>query len=319
IQSAFKTSNTEAEKFTKFYVGYRKSIQTLFDFAHSLPNHHFAMHNEALLKHWGPLAGLSEFPGERMNGMFQKLKTNRRIYNMGYTMLKKLLHFIQFTILTKEYQSTNSEHLQGLYNILQPPAISKSYTKLLLNDQACEAFLTKATPLSPQEYVVLLQYLNQIGRPYRAYTNMPHPEYSLVLPPAAKQLKEFNIREYTYSCKSSHQGNSNIQFQDRFNNCQRTGTIESIFQIPLEGVLQTFLIVQEHMLLPIGEEIKALYIHYPRFKSKIVFASTSNIFFIIEPNHIITHLTTHVQPSGTFGIPYDTLIVCWGLDKGKKC
>ncbi|KAJ3737936.1 hypothetical protein EV360DRAFT_380, partial [Lentinula raphanica] len=54
IICSFKTSNTEAEKFTEFYVGYRKSIQTLFDFAHSLPNHHFAMHNEALLKHWGP-------------------------------------------------------------------------------------------------------------------------------------------------------------------------------------------------------------------------------------------------------------------------
>ncbi|KAJ3831515.1 hypothetical protein F5878DRAFT_674690, partial [Lentinula raphanica] len=191
IICSFQTSNSEAEKFTEFYVKYRKSIQILFDFAHSLPNHHFAMHNEALLKYWGPLAGLSEFPGERMNGMFQKVKTNRRIYDMGYTMLKKLLHFIQFTISTKEYQSTDSEHLKGLYNILQPPATSKSSTQLLLNDQECEAFLAKATPLSPQEYVVLLQYLNQIGRPYRAYTNMPHPEYSLVLPPAAKTLKEF--------------------------------------------------------------------------------------------------------------------------------
>ncbi|KAL1711156.1 hypothetical protein EV121DRAFT_266279 [Schizophyllum commune] len=32
-----------------------------------------------LLKYWGPLAALSEFPGERMNGMLQKVKTNQHL------------------------------------------------------------------------------------------------------------------------------------------------------------------------------------------------------------------------------------------------
>jgi hypothetical protein len=34
------------------------------------------MHNGSLLKFWGPFAALSEFAGERMNGMLQKIKTN---------------------------------------------------------------------------------------------------------------------------------------------------------------------------------------------------------------------------------------------------
>jgi hypothetical protein len=34
------------------------------------------MHNGHLLKFWGPFAALSEFAGERMNGMLLKIKTN---------------------------------------------------------------------------------------------------------------------------------------------------------------------------------------------------------------------------------------------------
>lgn len=79
IVASFTTSNAEAESYTEHYTAYRASIQQLYtDFA-SLPNHHYAMHNELLLKYWGPLAGLSEFPGERINGMLQKIKTNRHL------------------------------------------------------------------------------------------------------------------------------------------------------------------------------------------------------------------------------------------------
>lgn len=77
IIASFKTSNSEAEAFTKHYTDYRQSIQQIHpDFA-SKPNHHLAMHNEWQLKCWGPLAALSEFLGEHMNGLLQKIKTNR--------------------------------------------------------------------------------------------------------------------------------------------------------------------------------------------------------------------------------------------------
>lgn len=74
--TSFKTSDSNAEAFTRRYKAYRESITRLFPTASSLPNHHYAMHYEELLKEWGPLAGLSEFPGERMNGMLQKTNTN---------------------------------------------------------------------------------------------------------------------------------------------------------------------------------------------------------------------------------------------------
>lgn len=81
IISSFSTSNGQADQFTEHFVNYRAALPQLFSIPefHSMPNHHFAMHNGHLLKFWGPLAGLSEFPGERMNGILGRVKHNRRV------------------------------------------------------------------------------------------------------------------------------------------------------------------------------------------------------------------------------------------------
>jgi hypothetical protein len=78
IIAAYSVTNAEADEYTERYIKYRASIQRLYGF-HSRPNHHYAMHNGDLLKFWGPLSLLSEFPGERMNGDMGKIKTNRRL------------------------------------------------------------------------------------------------------------------------------------------------------------------------------------------------------------------------------------------------
>lgn len=79
IICSFQTSNEEADVYTQHYVQYRTIIQDLFHHWPALPNHHWALHNGALLKNWGPLPSVSEFPGERLNGMLQKIKTNRQL------------------------------------------------------------------------------------------------------------------------------------------------------------------------------------------------------------------------------------------------
>jgi hypothetical protein len=76
IVAAYQTSNADADAYTQHYIQYRTAIQQLFPHRPSKPNHHYAMHNGALLKYWGPLASFSEFPGERMNGKLQKMNTN---------------------------------------------------------------------------------------------------------------------------------------------------------------------------------------------------------------------------------------------------
>ncbi len=78
IVSSFKTSNHDAYLYTHLYTRYRRTIQMLFHW-NSVPNHHFAMHNGRLLKFWGPLPALSEFPGERLIGDLQNINTNSKI------------------------------------------------------------------------------------------------------------------------------------------------------------------------------------------------------------------------------------------------
>ena len=79
IVTSFSTSFSEADAYMEHYVDYRHTMSALWENSYSRPNHHYAMHNGDLLKHWGPLAALSEFPGERINGILQKIKTNRRM------------------------------------------------------------------------------------------------------------------------------------------------------------------------------------------------------------------------------------------------
>lgn len=76
IISFYTISNAEADKYTQHYVQYRASLQHLFFYCQSKPNHHYAMHNGDLLKYWGPLASFSKFSGERLNGLLQKISTN---------------------------------------------------------------------------------------------------------------------------------------------------------------------------------------------------------------------------------------------------
>ncbi|KAJ3900013.1 hypothetical protein F5879DRAFT_1018066 [Lentinula edodes] len=302
IICSFKTSNSEAEKFSFHYTKYRESTRQLFPECHDLPNHHFAMHNEQLLKYWGPMPALSEFPGEQLNGMLQKVKTNHRICNL------QMCRFGRVEALWHD-NDTNDKYIKQLYTIIKSNS-AKSPHQVHLSEVECANFLFEAPDLGPQEYVILQQYLHQIGRPFRTYTDIPHPEYSLVLPPAAKRVLNISANKYTYSCFSSHPGNSSIQFYDRFTQTLHTGFIHTILQLPLEGILQSFLLVQEHFILPLAEEQKAPYIKYPELMTRII--------FVIEPQHIITHLTTMFQTKGTYGIPFETYVVCWGLNRGRK-
>lgn len=79
IISAHSTSNADADLYTKHYIQYRQSICVLFSRSKSRPNHHYAMHNGPLMKFWGPLIKISEYPYETHNGALQRIKTNHHL------------------------------------------------------------------------------------------------------------------------------------------------------------------------------------------------------------------------------------------------
>jgi len=64
IIASFETSDADADAYTWHYIQYQIGIQQIFPNHKSKPNHHYAMHNGAMLKYWGPLPPLSEFLGE---------------------------------------------------------------------------------------------------------------------------------------------------------------------------------------------------------------------------------------------------------------
>jgi hypothetical protein len=79
IVCAYSSTNAAADAYMVHYIRYRKSSAKLFPNVGSRPNHHYAMHNGELLKFWGPLIKLSEFPYERHNGSLQRIKTNQHM------------------------------------------------------------------------------------------------------------------------------------------------------------------------------------------------------------------------------------------------
>lgn len=79
IVCAYSSTDAAADAYMVHYIRYRKSSAKLFPNVASRPNHHYAMHNGELLKFWGPLIKLSEFPYEQHNGSLQKIKTNQHM------------------------------------------------------------------------------------------------------------------------------------------------------------------------------------------------------------------------------------------------
>jgi hypothetical protein len=76
IVSLKSTTDADANKFKEAYLLYTDTSKLVFDSPKIFPNHHYALHLPEQMKWWGSLSNVSEFAGERVNGMLQKMKTN---------------------------------------------------------------------------------------------------------------------------------------------------------------------------------------------------------------------------------------------------
>ncbi|KAJ3926363.1 MAG: hypothetical protein NXY57DRAFT_1051411 [Lentinula lateritia] len=119
IISAYSTLNVDADKYMYHYVKYWASIQDLHPGFKFMPNHHYAMHGGDQLKFWGPLSLLCEFPGERMNGDFGQIKTNKHLGDMEFTMIHKSACKGRLEASFHDNQYTNPA-TQKLAEILEP-------------------------------------------------------------------------------------------------------------------------------------------------------------------------------------------------------
>lgn len=208
--------------------------------------------------------------------------------------------------------------LTELSDILHPLEVPADHPSTPLKPTEVAGILAKAPQLEDVEYNALLQYLQLTGRPYQAFYNLPHPRDANILPPHAQQLLQIHRGECTFSCEKSHKGNSAIFFYNPLTQTHDTGFIQTIWSLPLEGLMQTFLVVRPHQSLSGHEEGMAPFSHYPGFKTRIVDLAPSGALVIIETSHIVTHLTTFQRPARTYGISRESLVVCWALNRGRR-
>ncbi len=318
IISSYSTSNADADAYMVHYIKYRASIQKLFPDFKSMPNHHYAMHNGQLLKFWGPLALLSEFPGERLNGDFGQMKTNRRLGDIELTLIQNTSRRGRLDALLHDGVFHN-ETLKDFANLLRPTTTSG--TQQMDQSQIGQA-LANGVRLNEAHYTQLLNYLNASGRQFiSAYSAGPFSLSSLVLPPVARNCYQYKIEDRTYSCHQRHVGNSQIRFYiPGQNQMEDTGVIEAIWELTLDGALQTFLLIRKHQPLPAAELLGSPFSIEPctYLKTKIVDIHLSETVLILEPRHIICHLSSYRRPAGTFGLNTESLVVCWALNRGRR-
>ncbi|KAL1666290.1 hypothetical protein GGF50DRAFT_18026, partial [Schizophyllum commune] len=292
IISSFSTTTSAADEYTYHYTQYRISSKTLFPDNTSKPNHHYAMHNGDLLKYWGPLPVLSEFAGERMNGMLQKVKTNHHMADLSLTMMKQSGRRSRLEALLQG-DSTESAAMRNFGSILQSTDTASSPTEP-----------AKLSRFTEEEYAALLSYLSQTGRHYRAFDKFPHPKDALVLAPWKRDILTYGQDQYSYSCQRANTSNSAVYFYNPLTGTRETGLIQDMWQVELGDSPETntvFFTIGVHSPLSAAEDARGPYAHRPGFLTRMV-RTTLSAKVIVEPEHLLTQLTMSKRPRGAYGI-----------------
>ncbi|KAJ6614431.1 hypothetical protein B0H10DRAFT_1950683 [Mycena sp. CBHHK59/15] len=210
-----------------------------------------------ILKYWGPMAGLNEFWGERMNGMLQRIKTNRDLYDMDHTMLCQMARRCRLMAYLHSSEFTDPQS-KAFADILDVKDTTKPKKPEELDGFAIALYFSKARKMTPKEYKSILSYLNSSSETSLSWLSYPDPEYqAMVLPPNAKWLKNYHENGKTYSCHSSHHSNSLVQFrQPNTDEDPMTGVIRAILEIPLHGFLRKFIFVAPHRPIDIHNTVQ---------------------------------------------------------------
>ncbi|KAJ6603447.1 hypothetical protein DFH09DRAFT_899158, partial [Mycena vulgaris] len=185
----------------------------------------------------------------------------------------------------------------------------KASTNLLSGLEVAK-ILARGIELTRTEYASLLKYLCTTGEPWESAFKMPHAEGALIMLRHALEPSQFKFDGHMYSWYKSHRGNSGIQCKMPNLDKQAIGFIQKIWQMPLQGYLKTFLLVEVHR--PVRNKVPFDTLKY--LATGVVDASPSFNFVVIEPEHMLTHLTVYKRPMGTYGIMRDLLVVCWSLN-----
>jgi hypothetical protein len=236
---------------------------------------------------------------------------------MDFTMLRQMARRCRLLahLHNSEFQDPTLKAFTEILDVKDP---TKPRETEELDSFAVAHYLSKAPKMSGQEYKAILSYLNSAGETSLSWLSYPDIEYqSQILPPNAKRLTEYHENGRTYGCHSSHHSNSLIQF--RKPNAEQsllTGVIRTILEIPLHGFLRKFILVAPHRPINISN---TPYQERPRMMSTLVEIEPYKTLIVIEPKHVITHLSAWIRPARTYpGVNKRFIVVCWALNRGRK-
>ncbi|POW15100.1 hypothetical protein PSTT_02351 [Puccinia striiformis] len=145
----------DLKRFEMHYKKYSDTVGELFDNIKVQPNHHYSLHIPQHMTAWGPLAGVSEFAGERLIGFLQKIKTNNKIDEMHRSMmtrgcrLQRMMEKLEFHQLTQPVD----DEMNPKPRQLKPIRLTESRYQLLFNlviRDNCDV-VNQVTPLLPEE------------------------------------------------------------------------------------------------------------------------------------------------------------------------
>ncbi len=216
----------------------------------------------------------------------------------------------------------DDEELQQLQKALVPSSASVD-DPALLSDLEEAKYLAQGTMLSVEHYNALGTYLELTERQYLSVYSLQQkataPLEARFLPPRAHKPYDVLLDGRTFSTRTSHEGNSAVQYTIPSTQELTTGNIEEIWQLPLNRHIHTFFVIRAHRPLPQALEQLAPFARFRDiYATHIVDCEPANNIIIVEPQHIRTHLSVYQRPAGTYGIPQKTLVVCWALNRGRR-
>ncbi|KAJ7264334.1 hypothetical protein C8J57DRAFT_1070034 [Mycena rebaudengoi] len=301
----------EADEYTKMYLSYLLSSQSLFPGLTTRPNHHYAMHNGEQMKWWGPLMKLNEFFYESHNGSLQKIKTNNHMWEMDLTMLRqmcrrgRLLAAISDSVQTMESKSPVVEAMK----VLSPRAMVSPDSVISKLSPAQEtAHNGSGVVLDESTYELILRYWNQTYSP--PYIRAAQLTYHLmdtgisVFPSRAVPLTHFEHKTRLFSTFKYHHGGSSISFRHPLTGRKGLGFIENAWKQVLQGQSRTFVVVRPHTAMNPVDAPKTPYPTHPRFACIVGYTEPLHPqpLLIVEPRHIISHVGYYQRPKGTYGV-----------------
>jgi hypothetical protein len=311
IVCRFITTNDLADLYLVHYIRYRSVLAKLFPHGGLRPNHHYAMHIALLLKFWGPLMASSEFPYERHNGTFQKVKTNGHMHeSSSHT---STVYSLLMSITIGDLDLTMLRQICRHGRLLAILAVDESDVGKILEDQNDSV---QTVPVGPSHiltslgdlYNPLHSYVNRDGLACRHYRDVPHPHGSTVLSIMAEPVTYFEFQGRPYSVRTANAGNSAIAFLDG-NGVVLTGFIASAWHACIGKAPRTFLFVEVHEQLSNQDSCRSPYRGKAGLFTKLVYTSLLQPQVVIEPEAIISGISYFNQPASTFRIHRETTIV----------